>query len=216
MLLAPFRLAARLAAAVFLAGVAYYLVSVAQVWQAARLNEDNPTQAIVVLGSAEYNGVPSPDLAARLGHALVLWHAKVAPLVVTTGGRQPGDVYTEASAGAGWLVRHGVPESSILQVARGRDTWQSLSAVAAALHARGVSRIVLVSDPFHDERIRLMTSSLGLHPQVSPTRSSPIRGASVIPYFAKEAAEVAVGRVVGFRLLSQVTRALVALGVPSG
>jgi hypothetical protein len=42
--------------------VAYLLFNFAQVWWASRQNQARPAQAIVVLGAAQYNGVPSPDL----------------------------------------------------------------------------------------------------------------------------------------------------------
>ena len=186
--------------------VAYLLVTFVEVWWAARQDEARPAQAIVVLGSAQYNGVPSSDLRARLDHALGLWRRGLAPTIVVTGGRQGGDVYTEAGVSADYLAARGVPQAAILREVSGRDSWQSLSAAADFLRARGETKVLLVSDPFHDERISLMAAELGLDPHVSPTRTSPIRGWSVIPYFAKETVEVAIGRVVGFRRLVGVSR----------
>ncbi len=185
--------------------VVYVVVTLAQVLWAARLDQARPVQAIVVLGSAQYNGVPSPDLEARLSHALALWRRGLAGHVVCTGGKEPGDNYTEAEAEADWLSARGVPRKSLVRVMQGRDTWQSLTAVAAALHALRITTVLLVSDPFHDERIRLMSASLGLTSYVSPTRTSPIRSLALVPYFAKETVEVAVGRIIGFRRLSEIT-----------
>lgn len=194
--------------AALLAGglILYLLITFVQVWWASRQNQARPAQAIIVLGSAQYNGVPSSDLKARLDHALSLWRQRLAPVIVVTGGKEPGDTYTEASAGATYLSSKGVPESAILREVSGRDSWQSLSSAAEFLRARGDTKVILVSDPFHDERISLMADELGLTPYVSPTRTSPIRGWSVVPYFAKETIEVAVGRVVGFRRLVGVSQ----------
>jgi uncharacterized SAM-binding protein YcdF (DUF218 family) len=130
----------------------------------------------------------------------------MAPLVVVTGGREPGDIYTEATAGANYLESRGIPAADVVRESTGRNSWQSLAAAASMLEARHVTRVLLVSDPFHDERIALMASDLGLTPYVSPTRTSPIRGVSVIPYFAKETVEVAIGRIVGFQRLTGVSR----------
>lgn len=197
----------RRAAAVALGGaLAYLLVTFAEVWWAARQDQARPAQAIVVLGSAQYNGVPSADLRARLDHALGLWKRGLAPTIVVTGGKQSGDRYTEAGVSADYLAARGVPQSHILREVSGRDSWQSLSAAADFLRARGETRVILVSDPFHDERISLMAAELGLTPYVSPTRTSPIKGWSVMPYFAKEGIEVAVGRIVGFRRLVGVSQ----------
>jgi uncharacterized SAM-binding protein YcdF (DUF218 family) len=186
--------------------VAYLIFNLAQVWWASRQNQARPVQAIVVLGAAQYNGVPSPDLRARLDHAVLLWRARLAPLVVLTGGKEAGDAYTEAGAGATYLEDKGIPSADIVREGTGRNSWQSLAAAATMLEARHLTRVLLVSDPFHDKRIALMASELGLTPYVSPTRTSPIRGLAVIPYFAKETVEVAIGRIVGFQRLTGVSR----------
>lgn len=198
---APVRLAVRLVLLVAVCAVGYLAVTAWQVWAASRHDQARPVGAIVVLGAAQYNGTPSPDLAARLDQALALYRRKLAPTVVVTGGRAPGDRYSEATAGADYLAARGVPQDAILREVSGRDSWQSLDATAAFLRRRGTTTVLLVSDPFHDERISLMASELGLTPFVSPTRTSPIRGMSALPYFAKETAEVALGRIIGFRRL---------------
>ena len=198
---APLRIAIRVVAALIAAVVIYLAVTVAQVWHASTLDQARPVSAVVVLGAAQYNGVPSPDLAARLDHALLLWHRHLASTIVVTGGKEPGDAFTEATAGADYLMARGVPGSAILREVTGRDSWASLESAAAILRARGDRTVLLVSDPFHDERISLMSSELGLSPYVSPTRTSPIKGSATVPYFAKESLEVAVGRIIGFRRL---------------
>jgi uncharacterized SAM-binding protein YcdF (DUF218 family) len=183
--------------------VGYVALNVFLVWRASTLDQARSVQAIIVLGSAEYNGVPSPDLEARLSHALDLWRRGLAPVVVVTGGKEPGDVTTEAGASAAWLAARGVPQSAILREVSGRNTWQSLDATAAFLRPRGIRRVLLVSDPYHDDRIASIAGALGLQPYVSPTRTSPIRGGAVVGYFAKEVAEVSVGRIIGFRNLGR-------------
>jgi uncharacterized SAM-binding protein YcdF (DUF218 family) len=188
-------------AAVAVIGVLYLGVTFAQVRQASRRDEARPVQAIVVLGSAQYNGVPSPDLRARLDHAYQLWQRHLADVVVVTGGKQPGDRVTEATASADYLAGRGVPQASILREVGGRNSWQSLAASAAFLKQRKLFTVLLVSDPFHDKRISLMADELGLTPYVSPTRTSPLGHGAKAYNYAKETGEVAVGRLVGFRRL---------------
>ena len=201
MILRPVRWALRLTALIVVAVLVYLLFTLGQVWQSSRLNQSRSVQAIVVLGAAQYNGKPSPDLRARLDHAYTLWSQHLATTVVVTGGREPGDPYTEAGIGADYLAGRGVPQTDILREVSGRDSWQSLAAASNFLKQRRLVQVLLVSDPFHDKRISLMADELGLTPYVSPTRTSPIRGSAVIPYFLKETGEVAVGRIVGFRRL---------------
>lgn len=179
--------------------IAYLVVTFAQVWQAARRDEARPTQAIVVFGTAQYNGKPSPVLAARLDHAVELYRQKLAPVVVVTGGSQPGDRFTEASASANYLLRQGIPDKAVLREVSGTSSWQSLAAAANFLGDRDIKEVLLVSDPFHSFRIRAMASELGLDAHTSPTRTSPIRGVTEAEYLARETVAVAVGRIVGFR-----------------
>lgn len=184
----------------------YVAVNFGLVWRASQMDQARRVQAIVVLGSAQYNGQPSPDLTARLNQALELYRRHLAPLVVVTGGSEPGDPYSEASVSGDYLADHGVPRPDILWEIDGRNTWQSLDAMAAFLRPRGVHSVLLVSDPFHDERIILMSRQLGLRPFVSPTRASPIRGRALVPYFVKETLEVSAGRIVGFRAIDWVEK----------
>ena len=198
----------RLAVLVVVGALAYLGVTAYQVHQAADLDQAAPAQAIVVMGAAQYDGTPSPDLAARLNHAYDLWHRGYSPLLVVIGGRQPGDVFTEAQAAQGYLESKGVGDADVVAVGEGNNSWQSLSAAATVLTGRGDRRVILVSDPFHDDRIRSMASKLGLDALVSPTRTSPIKGTSTWPYYAKETLAVALGRIVGYQHLSNLSRSL--------
>jgi uncharacterized SAM-binding protein YcdF (DUF218 family) len=200
--LSPRRLILRTVTVVTVVALSYLAVNAVLVWLASRRDQARPVQAIIVLGAAQYDGVPSPDLEARLDHALALWKRGLAPVVVVTGGKEPSDRYTEATAGADWLAARGVPQSAILREVAGRNSWESLASSADFLHQRGIHTVLLVSDPFHDERISLMARELGLTAYVSPTRTSPIKGWATVPYFAKESVEVAVGRIIGFRRLT--------------
>jgi uncharacterized SAM-binding protein YcdF (DUF218 family) len=130
--------------------------------------------AIVVLGAAQYNGRPSPVLRARLNHALSLYREELAPLVVVTGGIGRGDTTSEAVVGQRYLVVHGIPEGAVVAQGEGRTTMASMSAVTAWLHARGLRRVLLVSDPFHMFRLRLEARRTALEAYTSPTESSPI------------------------------------------
>ena len=199
------RIGLRVLLLLLVALIVYLIVTAVQVYQASTRDEAAPAQAIVVLGAAQYNGRPSPDLAARLDHAFSLWQHGYAQLVALTGGRQPGDRFTEAEAGRTYLESKGIPAADLLADDTGSNSWQSLASVAGQLESRGDLKVILVSDPFHDARIAAMASELGLHGVVSPTRTSPIKGTSTLPYFAKETIAMAVGRVIGFSRLSGVS-----------
>ncbi len=152
------------------------------------------------MGAAQYNGVPSPDLQARLDEALVLFHAGDAHLIVVTGSKEKGDVYTEAEAGARYLENKGVPADDILE-AGGNDSYRNISDAAPLLKARQVTTVLVATDPFHEDRSMAISSGLGLTPSATPTKTSPIKGWSTVPYFIKEAVGVGLGRIFGFNHL---------------
>ncbi len=193
------RLVLKAAVALVLIGLVYGLVTFFQVWSAARSDQARTSEAIVVLGTAQYNGRPSPVLKARLDHAVALYRRKLAPVIVVTGGSQPGDRVTEATASANYLLAQGVPDDAVLREVSGSSSWQSLAAVAAFLDDRNIDEVLLVSDPFHSYRIRAIADELGLKGRTSPTRTSPISGLTEAQYMARETAAVALGRIIGFR-----------------
>ena len=151
--------------------------TVYQVHSTGRSDQARPVDAIVVMGAAQYDGRPSPQLAARLDHAADLWRLGLAPVMVVTGGNQPGDRFTEAEASAKYLDRS--------RRAGRRDPRERRWATAPTSRSmasppcsqrRGLFRVLVVSDPFHSLRSRLIAQELGLVAYVSPTRTSPVRG----------------------------------------
>jgi uncharacterized SAM-binding protein YcdF (DUF218 family) len=197
------KIAWRVALGLFAIVFVYLSVTFFQVWRAARRDDARPADAIVVLGAAQYDGTPSPVLAARLDHALELYNAGVAPTIVVTGGRQPGDRFTEATAAAAYLHAHGVPDDAILRETNGRSSWESLAAAGRFLEDRGTTDVVLVSDPYHAARIDDIADEVGLDAVVSPTTTSPISGGAEWKRFGTETLRVAAGRVFGYRRLEQ-------------
>jgi uncharacterized SAM-binding protein YcdF (DUF218 family) len=185
----------------------YLVVTAVQVCMTIRRYEPRLAGAIVVMGAAQYNGVPSPDLASRLDEAEILWRHHLSSTIMVTGWTQPGDNYTEAEASERYLVAAGIPGQDILE-AGGSNTWESLSQAAPALLARGDRTVLIASDPFHEARCLAIASSLGLLPYPTPTQTSPITGFSTIPYFAKETVGMALGRIIGFSRLSSLHQSL--------
>jgi uncharacterized SAM-binding protein YcdF (DUF218 family) len=185
-----------------LAVVVYLLVTMVQVWLVSRRYEPRPAGAIIVMGAAQYNGVPSPDLAARLDEAELLWRRHYATDIMVTGSKQPGDVYTESEASARYLIAAGIPGRDIFE-AGGSDSWENLSLAAPTLLRHGDDTVLIATDPFHEARSLAIASSLGLTPYPTPTQTSPIRGTATIPYFAKETVGVGLGRIIGWDHLSE-------------
>lgn len=188
----------RLVAALAVLVVAYLGVTFVQVWRASRSDDPRPSDAIVVLGAAQYDGRPSPVFRARLDTAVDLWRAGVAPQIVTTGANQEGDRFTEAESGRSYLLELGVPEAAITAVPVGTNTWQELEATAEVLVPLGHGTVTLVSDPYHAYRVARIADAVGLDGAVVSTP-----GASSLGRLLQETGGASVGRLVGYERLSR-------------
>jgi uncharacterized SAM-binding protein YcdF (DUF218 family) len=200
---------AQLLALVLCVGSLYVGLTVFEVWRVGRTQSTTQVDAIVVMGAAQYDGVPSPLLKARLMHAFDLWKQKIAPRIVLTGGNKPGDRFTEASASAIFLRQQGVPQEELLQESSSRSTYEALRNVRDLVkndaNFAGIERIVIVTDPYHELRSRLTAKEWGFDASTSATPNSPIAGNGAFKKHVKEGVGIALARVIGFGNLWKIT-----------
>lgn len=131
------------------------------------------TDAIVVMGAAQFDGDPSPVLRNRLDRAFDLYSQRVAPFVITVGGSQPGDRFTEATSGRRYLESRGIRTAHIAAVRTGSNTYESARAVARVAQKRGWTRLTIVTDRMHAARASAMMSSFGFTVHPAPPASGP-------------------------------------------
>ena len=198
------RSAFRIACAVALAMVLYVGLTFITVLTVGHTDNGHVADAVVVLGAAQYDGTPSPLLESRLQHALDLFNEKRVMFIAVTGGKRPGDRFTEAEASQRWLTDRGVPESMIIREDTGRSTWESLYNLAQVLSSRDIWMVLVSTDRWHMQRSVLCLREFGVHAEPSATATSPLRGfKNAWGKYAKETVGVAIGRIIGFdRLLS--------------
>lgn len=162
-----------------------FLVSAGAVVAEARQYDDTRTDAIVVLGAAQYAGDPSPVFANRLDYAAELYRQGIAPVVITVGGRIAGDVTTEAGSGKAYLAAAGLPADSLVSIPKGSDTITSLQAVASRADRAGWDQITVVSDRAHLARSAAIMQALGFEAHVNGPASGD--GSLLTPeYVARE------------------------------
>ncbi|MCY7366496.1 MAG: YdcF family protein [Frankiaceae bacterium] len=169
-MLFAFRWMRRLVSLVVVAVLLVLGGTAAGVWWTARQDDRPVSDAIVVLGAAQFDGRPSSVFKARLQHARALYEDGVAPRVITVGGSREGDRTTEAEAGAAFLEERGV---DTVAVAEGRNTLQSVEAVEQLMQQEGWETAVIVTDPWHSLRSVRMARDVGIDAQTSPTRAGP-------------------------------------------
>jgi uncharacterized SAM-binding protein YcdF (DUF218 family) len=194
----------RISCAVAIAMALYVGLTFITVLFVGHTDDGNKADAVVVLGAAQYDGTPSPLLESRLQHALDLYSSGRVTFIAVTGGKKPGDRFTEAAASRRWLTDRGVPTEVIIREDEGRSTWESMSNVAAILSSRDIQTVLVSTDRWHMQRCVLSLRELGIHAEPSATSTSPLQGAKrAWNKYVKETVGVAVGRIIGFdRLLS--------------
>ena len=144
---------------------------------------DPPADLLVVMGAAQYDGEPSPAFARRLGRALELFDLGCAPQILVTGGKQPGDRFTEGEAGARYLAERGVPAAALLRETESRSSFENLSFSEPLLRGK---RLLIVTDDLHVYRTGLLARGLGLNAELAPVVTHGPR----LPYLMREAAGV--------------------------
>jgi uncharacterized SAM-binding protein YcdF (DUF218 family) len=154
-----------------MAALLCYVVYVAvRIQQQSVREEAQPSEVILVLGAAEYNGRPSPVLRARLDHALELYKRQLAPRILTTGGAGGDPVFTEGGVGRSYLISRGVPPDAIIVETEADSTLESTAMASEIMRRMGLHSVIVVSDGYHIYRVKRMLESRGLKVYGSPRK----------------------------------------------
>ena len=118
----------------------------------------------LVLGAAVWaDGIASPTLALRVGHAVALWRAGAVGAICVSGGV---GAHGPAEGVVGCELAHaqGVPRRALIAETASRSTVENLALSAPLLAGRG---IVLVSSRWHLPRALLAARMLGIRAEAS-------------------------------------------------
>ena len=203
-----FRIIKRVIAFVLLVVIVFPLYAGGKVWYTANHTKPVASDAIIVLGAAQFDGVPSPVLEARLLEAKRIFAAKLAPRILTVGSRAPGDRTTEAASGFYWLVDHGVNRKYVDSIPYGRDTLASTESYVNVMKKLKLKSAIIVTDQYHCLRAITMAEDLKISATCAPTKTGPASTTnSSFRYLVRETgaylAYVTVGRH-GIHLTDQV------------
>ena len=185
--------------------ISYVGIAAASLIWSGSHRDTKAVDAIVVMGAAQYDGVPSPLLASRLQHALELWKQKQAPVIAVTGGKRVGDRFTEGATSRRWLTDRGVPAADIIVESVGHSTWESIENLAPLLNDANVQSVVVVSSSWHVQRAELSLNELGFRAHSSASPDGVLSGSSEKSKLIREIAGVSLGRIIGFGTLFDIT-----------
>ncbi len=140
------------------------------VYSSSKVQAKEKTDAIIVLGAAQFNGQPSPVFQSRLDHALELYEENISKTIITVGGKQKGDKFTEAEAGKIYLSQY-IINDDIFSIEDGKDTLESFELIRKKYP--DLNKVTLVSDPAHLWRSKLMAEDLNFEVFLSSTTEGP-------------------------------------------
>jgi uncharacterized SAM-binding protein YcdF (DUF218 family) len=154
----------------WLAGVAAWIH-----WVGER-DEARSADAIIVLGAAAYDAVPSPVFRARIEHGLDLYRAGHAKVLIFTGGYGGGGArFAESQVARRYAIRAGIPEDAILIESSSQTTFQNLFEARNVMLEHGLRDAIVVSDPLHMARALRLSRQLGIRAYGSPTPRTRFR-----------------------------------------
>lgn len=147
--------------------LALYLVNQAEI------DEIKQADVILVLGAKAYrNHSYNACLVARVQHAVNLYKDKYAPKLLFSGGTDFEDGANEAQTMEKIASSLGVPSKDILLEPNSTSTYENLLFSKKILQNKNFKSIILVTEPFHSPRARLVARHLELSVFTSPARKS--------------------------------------------
>lgn len=153
----------------------FFIVTIFEIYRTGQKDERRDVSAIVVLGSAEYAGKPSPVFKARLDHGADLYKEGYAPLIIVAGGQDEDEAYSEAGVGKAYLEKQKkIPQEKIIAEEYSLTTIQNISRLKDFAEEEKLESVILVSDPFHMFRAKWLAKKWGIEVYTSPTQTSPI------------------------------------------
>lgn len=137
-----------------------------------KVSSSDKADVAIVLGAAVRKEQPSPVFQKRIDHGIELFQHGQVRWLLLTGGRMRSEARAESEIAKTYAVAHGVPADRILLETQSHNTYQNLYYARKVTHARGLEKLLVVSDPYHQRRAILMAHDLGLQARSSPTPTS--------------------------------------------
>ena len=168
-----FKILRRILGAIALLIIIIPLYVASQIWWTAHHPSIKQSDAIVVLGAAQDNGKPTAILAERITQARLMYESGIAPLIITVGGGQKGDLSTEAAASSNSLVHQRVPRNHIVTLPIGKDTLTSTVAYVSYMKMHHLTSVIIATDPYHCYRAMAEAGHLGITATCAGAQSGP-------------------------------------------
>jgi hypothetical protein len=131
--------------------------------------------------------IPSPVFTARLDHAIWLYQEGKVNSLILTGGRSNGATESDAAIARHYLLNRGVPESVIFIDEQSTVTRENIHNAKIIMTRQNMQTALLVSDPLHMLRMRLIAHDNDIMSWSSPTTTSRYRSwQTQLPFLLRE------------------------------
>ena len=157
-----FKILRRIFTAIVLLVIIVPLYVAGHIWWTAHHPQITASDAIVILGAAQDNGTPTPILAERIKQAELIYREHLAPLIITVGGGQKGDMFTEAQASRNTLVADHISRNHVVELPVGKDTLTSTVAYVSYMKLHHLTKVIISTDSYHCYRAMAEARNLGL------------------------------------------------------
>lgn len=133
-------------------------------------NAPGPAATVVVLGCKVYGNQPSLMMERRLDAALEYLNSHPEAPVVCSGGKTPGDPYSEAEVMAMYLAGRGVAPERIYLEGQSASTAENIRFSAQIIRDKGLpAEVAIATDGFHQLRGQIYAGKNGLDGRGLPT-----------------------------------------------
>ena len=168
--------ALRISAAIIGAVVLTVGLIAVRIYSFGASGDDSPADAAIVLGAAVWSDDVSPVFKERINHAVDLRRTGKVRKIIFTGGQGNRNEPTEAEAARQYAIEQGISPADILVEEKSHTTYENLLFARDVAVARGLKRVLIVSDPLHLRRAVTMAIDLGLDAYPSPTPTTKYQG----------------------------------------
>ncbi len=135
--------------------------------------EDASADCAVVCGHRlTRKGNRSSTLQARTRRAVELLESGRVKALIFTGGRERGAL-AEGWAAAEMALELGAPEHAVVVETSSRTTWENFLRARRLMREQGWESCLVVTDPYHLLRCRLIARQLGLQAGSAPVPGAP-------------------------------------------
>jgi len=166
------------ACAFFFITAIFYFFLIAYVIIFSAKNFQGKADAVVVLGAAQWNGKPSPILKERINHAIKIMETGKTEYIYSFGGYGRNSKFAESEVSRDYSIKKGVSPDSILVENISNSTIENIYYARKQFAEHKINSIILVSDPMHMLRGKIIARYFGITAYTSPTQTSKFQSVS--------------------------------------